>query len=326
MRIAIQPCGDSVAKEHFVDTIQNLVPKSSIYPYLTPEQKSQFDISCGDSVAVWGVTEGKQGQNKTKWQKLKSGDIVLLYANKQFFNQAKISLCVHNQQLATNLWSVNEDGKTWEYMYFLDELQSIELPIESFNKTMGYKPNYIVQGFNVIEGEKAELVAELIGADEITADLMDGDRDPSHIQAQLTSLLATDLPSNTKARAESRIFRSFLFGAKRFSSCDLCDRELPTRLLVAAHIKPRASCTDLEKRDLNVIFKACKLGCDELFEKSYLVVNERGEIESTVNLEKSTDPLKEFAKTLLGKKCSVFSEINSGFFKWRREHMKRFTR
>ena len=47
MRIAVQPCGDSDAKEHFVDTIENLVPKERIYPLLTYEQKILFDTYCG---------------------------------------------------------------------------------------------------------------------------------------------------------------------------------------------------------------------------------------------------------------------------------------
>ena len=91
MRIAVQPCGDSDAKEHFVDTIENLVPKERIYPLLTYDQKILFDTYCGASVAVWGVTEGKTGQNKTKWQKLKNGDIALLYTNRRIFNKGKIT-------------------------------------------------------------------------------------------------------------------------------------------------------------------------------------------------------------------------------------------
>jgi len=325
MRIAIQPCGDSSAKDHFIDTIQNLVPKSRIYPFLTPEQKIQFDIYCGDAVAVWGVTEGKKGQNKTKWQKLKSGDIALLYTNKLIFNQSKITLTIHNANLAKELWSVNDEGDTWEYIYFLDELQRIDLPIEVFNETIGYKPNYIVQGFNVIDGEKAEFVAELLGADGIATDLIDDVVDPQYIQSQLSKLLKTDLPSSAKTRAESQIFRKYLFGNKRTCMCDLCGRDLPTRLLVAAHIKPRSNCTDIEKRDLNVIFKACKLGCDELFEKSYLIVNESSQIVSTDNLSKSTEALKEYAKNLIGKKCNVFNDANAKYFKWRQDHIKRYT-
>jgi len=53
MRVAVQPCGDSAAKEHFVDTIEKLVPKERIYPFLTTEQKNLFETYCSDAVAVW---------------------------------------------------------------------------------------------------------------------------------------------------------------------------------------------------------------------------------------------------------------------------------
>lgn len=324
MRIAVQPCGDSAAKEHFVDTIEKLVPKEKIYPLLTKEQKELFDIYCGEAVAVWGVTEGKTRQNKTKWQKLKTGDLALLYANKRIFNKGKITLTIHNEELARSLWSVKADGKTWEYIYFLDELQEIDLPIINFNNALRYKPNYIIQGFNVLENENAEAVANLLGETEHTLDITIEDTGIDTIQMQLNALEKTDLPSSSKARQESQIFRKYLFGKTRTHACDLCSKELPTRLLVSAHIKPRADCTDVEKRDLNVVFRACTLGCDELFEKSYLIVQSNGVISGTENLDKSTVALKQYASQIIGKICTAFSESNKQYFKWRATHITRY--
>lgn len=324
MRIAVQPCGDSVAKEHFVDTIKIPVPKSRIYPLLNQKQRKLFDIYCGEEAAVWGVTEGKKGQNKTKWQKLRTGDIALLYANKRIFNKGKITLCIHNEELARDLWSGNAEGKTWEYIYFLDELQEINLPILNFNKTLGYKPSYIIQGFNVLESEKADLIASLLGENEQTLDITNEDTTTESLQAELDALEKTDLPASSKSRQESRIFRKYLFGKTRTHTCDFCNKKLPTRLLVAAHIKPRADCTDAEKRDLNVIFRACKLGCDELFEQSYLIVDLSGKISGTENLEKSTVELKQYASQLIGKTCNAFNDSNRSYFAWRASHVKRY--
>ena len=324
MRVAVQPCGDSAAKEHFVDTIEKLVPKERIYPLLTTKQKKLFDTYCSNAVAVWGVTEGKTGQNKTKWRKLKTGDIALLYTNNRIFNKGIISLCIHNEELARSLWSVNEEGKTWEYIYFLDELQEIDLPILEFNNALGYKSNYIIQGFNVLEDDKADAVVNLLGETEQTFDVTTEDTGAETIQLQLNALDKTDLPSSSKSRQESQIFRKYLFGKTRTNTCDLCSKELPTRLLVAAHIKPRADCTEIEKRDLNVIFRACKLGCDELFEKSYLIVSKDGVIKGTENLEKSTIALKQYAYLIIDKKCNAVSELNKQYFEWRATHIKRY--
>lgn len=324
MRVAVQPCGDSAAKEHFVDTIEKLVPKERIFPFLTQEQKDLFDVYCRDEVAVWGVTEGKTGQNKSKWQKLRTGDLALLYTNRKIFNKGKISLCIHNEQLAKELWSVNAEGKTWEYIYFLDELQEIDLPIYDFNHALGYKENYIIQGFNVLENDKADAIANLLDETEHTFDITIEDTGAESIQLQLNALENTDLPASSKSRQESQLFRRFLFGKTWSHSCDLCGKELPTRLLVAAHIKPRANCTEEEKRDLNVIFRACKLGCDELFEKSYLIVDSDGLIKGTENLAKSTQALKDYASQIINKKCLATNDSNKHYFEWRATHMKRY--
>jgi hypothetical protein len=283
-----------------------------------------FDVFCGDEVAVWGVTEGKKGQNKTKWKRLQTGDIALLYKKKKIFNKSRISLCIHNEDLAKNLWKTNSEGKTWEYIYFLDQLQDIDLSIEHFNEAIGYKPNYIIQGFNVLEEEKANVIAELLGETGRSIDITEENTSFKEIQAKIDALEITDLPSSTKARQESQLFRKYLFGKSKQSICDICGRSLPSHLLVAAHIKPRSDCTEQEKRDLNVVFRACKLGCDELFEKSYLIVDDRGVIVGTDNLKKSTQSLRDYAANLIDKKCVAFNENNQQYFLWRSHHQKRF--
>jgi hypothetical protein len=326
MRIAIQPCGDSVAKEHYKDTIGNLVPSEEILAHLTQDQQGLFKSACGDRTAVWGVTEGKRGQNKVKWKKLRFGDVALLYANKQIFSQARIVLCLHNEQLAKSLWSVNAEGKTWEYIYFLDDLQETEIPIKRFNKLLGYKPSNIVQGFTVLEGKKAELVGELLELDDTALPLAGQVEAPHDLINQLTSLQATDQPVSALARAEADILRKYLFGSDTTSECDLCGRKLPTHLIVAAHIKPRASCTEDQRKDLNVVMRACKLGCDDLFERGYITVDDTGTICATTNLDSSPSDLKQFVQSLVGSACKAFSTANIQYFEWRKNHPRRYLR
>lgn len=226
--------------------------------------------------------------------------------------------------MAEDLWSTNAEGKTWEFIYFLDELQEIHLPIEKFNDALGYKSNYIIQGFNVLKDDKATAIAELLGEEVESEELPSEPLAKEDFRRKLEELVSMDLSSSTRARQESQIFRKFRFGRSRTCQCDLCGRELPARLLVAAHIKPRSDCMDSERRDPDVVFRACKLGCDELFERSYVVVDDQGLIEGTENLLKSTDDLRGYAVSLLGKTCLAFNEKTKDYFQWRREHLKRF--
>lgn len=94
---------------------------------------------------------------------------------------------------------------------------------------------------------------------------------------------STDHWSLRKMRREQRILRGALgIGTGNGSllhQCGLCGRELPERLLVAAHIKPRNECSYAERIDIpNIGMAACTLGCDSLYEYGYITVSETGNI------------------------------------------------
>lgn len=328
MKIAIQPCGDPDAQAHYVDTIKNPVKASRILPFLTLEQKTQFSLRTGDSVAVWGVTPGAGGVNKRKWERLEPNNIALLYRNRKIFSQGRISLCIHNRDLALELWNTNANGETWEYIYFLDELQEIEIPITAFNKVMGYKDNFIVQGFNVFENDKAVALMDLLEIEDITQEVPSPTSlDFEGAVKKLGAIDAMSVSQTVEARKEAPIFRDYLFGGNKITDqCDICGRHVPIGLLVAAHIKKRSSCSDFEKRDPSVVMRACKLGCDELYERSYLFVNEQGVITASSVLTSSKNGLTEFINELVGKSCSAFNAKTAGYFKWHREHPRRLVR
>lgn len=320
-RVAVQPCGNSAAQEHYVDTIKNLVASEAVTSHLNVEQLKEFTSACGKRVAVWGVTPGQRGQNRNKWAKLRPGDIALLYRNGKIFSQGRIVLCLQNRALAEALWSVMDDGETWEYVYFLDDLQEVEVPIERFNKALGYKENNIIQGFNVYEADKAEALLEMMDIpQEATEDNLP--EDSLTLQKKLSDLAELSAPRQVKARIESAIFRRLLFGKAALATCDLCGKDLPSTIQVAAHIKTRSSCTDDERRDRHVVMRACKLGCDELFEKGLIIVDDKGSITASADVALSKDLTGHIA-SLVGRPCLAFRSENAKYFSWRRNHPRR---
>jgi len=324
MNVAIQPCGDSVGRQHYVDTIRNLITPERIRPLLTPQQLAEFDARLGGPVAVWGVTHGENGINRRKWEKLKPGDLALLYRDKKIFSQGRIALTLNNAPLASKLWSVREDGSTWENVYFMDDLQEIDVPVERFNRAMGYKENNIVQGFNVYEGDKAQTLLDLLEFEEEAVPSEPAPTDPAALQARLLELQNLDVATPAKKRQENEIFRQHLFGRNKTAKCDICGKTLPVGLLVAAHIKQRKSATDEERRSLKIVMSACRLGCDELFERSYIHVDGSGAVTvNTASVEGHQD-LKSHAQTLSGRKCAIHDSETEVFFRWHREHPRRF--
>ena len=69
---------------------------------------------------------------------------------------------IHNRELAESLWRLNDDGSAWEFMYFLQDLRSLDIPYEAFNRAAGYSLNNVIQGFSVLSDSKSQAVLALV--------------------------------------------------------------------------------------------------------------------------------------------------------------------
>ena len=64
----------------------------------------------------------------------------------------------------------------------------------------------------------------------------------------------------------------------------------------------------------------CRFGCDELFEKGFIGVDESGVI---IEIKKNTNEnVKDYTSSIIGKKCTGFNNKNSKYFEWHREFHK----
>lgn len=236
MRVHTQPCGDSDAREHWVDTIENKVPISRIQNHLSKEDVNTFPESPHSEFAVWGVTNGKKNVNRNKWKTMSSGDLILLYRKKRFFQAGKIIFKTHNENLAKELWGSRTDGETWENIFLIDELKNIDIPIEVFNGILNYKPNYIVQGYQAYDEEKSERIVAELDLDEWDG-TVSYDRTKT-IAERLANLDKTEISVQAKRRLEQDLLKEHLFGSGSFESkCSICLKTFPRNLLHAAHIK-----------------------------------------------------------------------------------------
>jgi hypothetical protein len=156
-RIILQPCGNRDAREHYVDTIENRVDLNQLQPFLTPQDFNLLlNIYPSGSCLIWGVTPG--GNNITKWNRIERGDVTLFSRDGRIFASAVTTFKLQNLALAASLWNYNNDGETWEYIYFLEELNNLNIPYINFNTSVGYADNYIIQGFNVLNEEQSSRI------------------------------------------------------------------------------------------------------------------------------------------------------------------------
>ncbi len=127
-----------------------------------------------------------------------------------------------------------------------------------------------------------------------------------------------DGSAQVKVRKEQGLLRRLLLGDEAQGRCALCGSLYPAGLLVAAHIKRRAICSDAERNDLeNVAMLACALGCDSLYEAGYLSVNERGFVVTSPTAAKSASAtLASRLNELDGRPCGAHTADSAEYFDW----------
>ncbi len=124
---------------------------------------------------------------------------------------------------------------------------------------------------------------------------------------------ATDTKVVTMRRREQARLRAFLIRGRREAPCDLCNAMLPVSLLVAAHIKPRASSDDQHRsRFAAIAMLACVMGCDALYELGYLMVDAKGVIRPGRRSE--TDAVSVAVSRLGGAQCGAHNEQTAADF------------
>lgn len=139
------------------------------------------------------------------------------------------------------------------------------------------------------------------------------------IQSHLDQYESLDKEITALARREQSFLRDYLFQGRQSDFCAICGEEFPVSLLVAAHIKPRANCTNEERRDyVNNIVAMCLLGCDALFERGIIFV-EKGTIRIRGS-QGTFSKLEKRLKELNGKMVRAQRPGHQKYFTWKAQH------
>ena len=143
-----------------------------------------------------------------------------------------------------------------------------------------------------------------------------------HYKLRLREIKNTDGQTNqTQSRKEQGILRGILFKDVSEAKCAICHRTFPTDLMVAAHIKPRSKCSTKERKNPNIVMPVCKVGCDDFFEKGYLIIDQSGVIQINEEITYSSE-LRTVLSELNQKRCTHFNEETEVFFSYKRKSFK----
>jgi hypothetical protein len=310
-KIILQPAGNSAALSHYQETIITPVPLSSISTFLPAHVISDLEqIYPGGAAQIWGATGG--GSNATKWNRIAIGDVTLFARNGHIFSSAVVTYKLRSAELATALWGQNSEGQTWEYIFFLDELKQIHILYSQFNQVIGYANNFVIQGFSVLSEERSRPVFEAFDLTSDTYIEEIGEEEFGEVNDRLDELEETDGVVRSFRRLEQGYLKNRLFGKRTLGTCGICQKEFPVSFLVAAHIKKRSRCTLAERIDPNVVMPMCKFGCDDLFEKGYIAVQD-GEVIS-LHRQLSSAFVETYLEKLVGQSCIYYNERTASYF------------
>jgi hypothetical protein len=147
---------------------------------------------------MWAVTPAVNGSNVGKWSKLSVGDPVAFCGDRRIYAVSRIELLFRNAVWAERLWGRDEsNGLTWEYMFALGGLRTVAVPIEEVRPILGRKGEAIAQNFTIVEGSRAEDLADLINL-EVTSVVDDDRPSPSPPAETDCARRADGRPSNVE--------------------------------------------------------------------------------------------------------------------------------
>jgi hypothetical protein len=280
--------------------------------------------------ALWAPLEDKGGKKQPSWESLdlvKQGDIVFHFAKKMVRG---ISLVTGESRVAEirirdrGQWQdlgreIEVEAQDFDFKINLDEIP-LELRIGSesgidtpFDKNGKVKQGYL---FKLPQAGAQFLLTRL--------NLVNSD-DERPLDNQVKDLLGdfsggTDKLITGTFRREQRALRQHLIGNKKSGQCGVCGRSLSSNLLVASHIKPRNECSEKERVDPSVVMLACVLGCDSLFDKGFIYIDQKGIIKVSSKSDGYPD-LSLFVSNIDGKVATAYSDKAKGYFAWHEKNI-----
>lgn len=152
-RIFLAPRSNETAYKNYMSSMQGK-PLDDFIPYLTDDEVS--GLQGNDRYFVWGTQPSK----RSSWEKMELGDYVFFYERRRFISVGRLSFKKYSEDLALSLWPKSaESGEPWSCVFFVEDIQNINLPISEFDDVTGYTMDK-VQGF--MQVSKASAVEGIV--------------------------------------------------------------------------------------------------------------------------------------------------------------------
>lgn len=134
----------AAGQEHFERTILRAVEIDEIARH-DPTIAAELSNQGYDSIRCWGSVPG--AGNVRSWQRMQRGHWAMLYTGGGSFPYLlRVAHKATSPELARQLWGANENGDTWELMFFFDAIEEAGLGIGEVRASLGYDREWWPQG------------------------------------------------------------------------------------------------------------------------------------------------------------------------------------
>ncbi|QJR35218.1 HNH endonuclease [Gemmatimonas groenlandica] len=272
-------------RENFPKSVDPAIPLSRLQQAVDSNIFREIQSRFGSRpISTWGFTPTLANKTPKNWNALEVGDRALFTGNNEAFAVARIFDKVHHPEYARQMWGPTEDGRIWEYMILLEDVQRLTPPIPyvDLNPPLGYSSTFVYPGALLLSPERSLVLSALLeerGIKPTPQTPSPPAPAPLPSRKELEGLASLDKPSLVQRRAEQQSLRRFLLEGNSTALCALCGESFSQDLLIAAHIKRRSDCSHQERLDFDHnTMLLCLFGCDALFERQYVIVNAEGTV------------------------------------------------
>ena len=167
-QIFIFTAGQSAARAHLDDSIISPVDLRKLegtFLESTGEQdnlmnRKELENFVGDkNIFCWGSMPTEKNYNT--WSRMNIGDYVICVYENRYRFISRLKKRLNSFDLAKYIWGL-DDGKTWQYMYFLTEPIPIDFHLNEIS--MGKSPIKGFRGFARISDERIDFVKDKFGS------------------------------------------------------------------------------------------------------------------------------------------------------------------
>jgi MoxR-like ATPase len=148
------------AREHLDKSLRQGIPIDDLSGALN--RVPELEAHAHDGVVyAWGARAGANAERR--WERLQPGDIGLVYSDGRFLLRCEVFAKLKDDDLARSIWGEDEDGNSWACMSFLDAVQPVDIDRADLAGALGYKDNYVPQGFEIPHDDVQGRIRESYG-------------------------------------------------------------------------------------------------------------------------------------------------------------------